>query len=63
MRVWLDPGKLNNFGLTPVDVSDAISTQNVQVTAGELGGLPSAKGQQLNATIIGPQRLQFARGI
>jgi len=58
MRVWLDPGKLNNFGLTPVDVSDAISTQNVQVTAGELGGLPSAKGQQLNATIIGPQRLQ-----
>src|ERR1700674_5076229 len=58
MRVWLDPGKLNNFGLTPVDVSDAISAQNVQVTAGELGGLPSAKGQQLNATIIGPQRLQ-----
>jgi len=58
MRVWLDPGKLNNFGMTPVDVSDAISAQNVQVTAGELGGLPSAKGQQLNATIIGPQRMQ-----
>jgi len=58
MRVWLDPGKLNNYGLTPADVSAAISSQNVQVTAGELGGLPSIKGQRLNATIIGPQRLQ-----
>jgi multidrug efflux pump len=58
MRVWLDPGKLNNYGLTPADISAAIASQNVQVTAGELGGLPSAKGQQLNATVIGPERLQ-----
>jgi multidrug efflux pump len=58
MRVWLDPGKLNNFGMTPADVNAAINSQNVQVTAGELGGLPSVKGQRLNATIIGPQRLQ-----
>jgi multidrug efflux pump len=57
MRIWLDPAKLNNFGLTPVDVSNAISAQNVQVASGELGGLPSGKGQQLNATIIGPTRL------
>jgi multidrug efflux pump len=58
MRIWLDPGKLNNYGLTPVDVSNAIQAQNVQVASGELGGLPSIKGQQLNATIIGPSRLQ-----
>ncbi len=58
MRIWLDPAKLNNFGLTPVDVSAAIAAQNVQVASGELGGLPSVKGQQLNATIIGPTRLQ-----
>jgi multidrug efflux pump len=32
----------------------------VQVASGELGGLPSAKGQRLNATIVGPQRLQTA---
>jgi multidrug efflux pump len=57
MRIWLDPAKLNNYGLTPVDVSNAISAQNVQIASGELGGLPSGKGQQLNATIVGPTRL------
>jgi multidrug efflux pump len=58
MRIWLDHVKLDNFSLTPVDVSNAILAQNVQVAAGELGGLPSVEGQQLNATIIGPSRLQ-----
>ena len=56
MRIWLDPAKLNNYGLTPVDVSNALLAQNVQIPSGELGGLPSIKGQRLNATIIGPQR-------
>jgi hydrophobe/amphiphile efflux-1 (HAE1) family protein len=58
MRVWLDPAKLNNFGLTPLDVSNAIKAQNVQVASGELGGLPAVPGQQLNATILGPSYLQ-----
>lgn len=58
MRIWLDPSKLNNFGLTPGDVRAAIASQNVQVAAGELGGRPSVEGQQLNATVIGPSRLQ-----
>src|SRR6202035_3738715 len=57
MRIWLDPAKLNNYGLTPVDVSNALQAQNLQVPVGELGELPSIKGQQLNATIIGPTRL------
>jgi hydrophobe/amphiphile efflux-1 (HAE1) family protein len=58
MRIWMDPSKLNNYSLTPGDVSAAIAAQNVQVASGELGGLPSAPGQQLNATVIGPSRLQ-----
>jgi len=58
MRVWLDPAKLNNYSLTPSDVSTAITAQNVQIASGELGGLPSQKDQQLNATIIGPSYLQ-----
>lgn len=58
MRIWLDPAKLNNFHLTPSDASRAISAQNVQIAAGELGGLPAAEGQELNATVIGPSRLQ-----
>jgi multidrug efflux pump len=57
MRIWLDPAKLDNFGLTPGDVSAAIQAQNVQVAAGELGGLPAIPNQQLDATIIGPSYL------
>ncbi|MCC2656852.1 MAG: multidrug efflux transporter permease [Panacagrimonas sp.] len=60
MRIWLDPAKLNNFALTPVDVARALQVQNVQIAAGELGGLPAVEGQRLNATIVGPQRLQSA---
>ncbi len=60
MRVWLDPSKLNNFKLTPLDVKSAISAQNAQVSAGQLGGLPAAEGQQLNATITAQTRLKTA---
>ncbi len=60
MRIWLDPAKLNNYSLTPSDVSNALQAQNVQVASGEIGGLPARPGQRLNATIVGPQRLQSA---
>ena len=60
MRIWLDPNKLNQFKLTPLDVKAAITAQNAQVSAGQLGGLPAAKGQQLNATITAHTRLKTA---
>ena len=60
MRIWMDPARLNNFSLTPGDVAYAISNQNVQIASGELGGLPAIKGQELNATVLGPSRLQTA---
>ncbi|GAA5786243.1 efflux RND transporter permease subunit [Chitiniphilus shinanonensis] len=60
MRIWLDPDKLNNFQLTPNDVAQAIRGQNAQVSAGQLGGTPSVKGQRLNATITAQTRLQTA---
>ena len=58
MRIWLDPARMINFGLTPADVAAAVRAQNVQVSNGEMGGLPAVPGQQLNATIIGPSYLQ-----
>ncbi len=58
MRIWLDPARLINFGLTPADVAAAVRAQNVQVSSGEMGGLPAVPGQQINATIIGPSYLQ-----
>ncbi|WP_312240346.1 efflux RND transporter permease subunit [Pantoea sp.] len=57
MRIWMDPAKLNNYQLTPVDVISAINTQNAQVAAGQLGGAPAVPGQQLNASIIAQTRL------
>jgi multidrug efflux pump len=60
MRIWLDPAKLNSFKLNPVEVRAAIAAQNVQISSGQLGGLPAVAGQQLNATIIGKTRLQTA---
>ncbi len=58
MRIWLDPGKLTNFALTPVDVANAIRAQNVQISSGQLGGLPAVANQQLTATIIGKTRFE-----
>ncbi|MGM9486939.1 efflux RND transporter permease subunit [Ideonella sp. YS5] len=60
MRVWLDPNKLDSFKLTPLDVKNAIQAQNAQVSAGQLGGLPSVPQQQLNATITAQTRLKTA---
>jgi multidrug efflux pump len=60
MRIWLNPVKLTNYGLTPTDVNNALQVQNLQVPSGELGGLPSVRGQRLHATIIGPERLTSA---
>ncbi len=58
MRIWLDPAKLNSYLLTPTDVSNAIQAQNAQVSAGQLGGTPAVRGQELNATITAQTRLQ-----
>ena len=51
MRIWLDANKLNSFSLTPVDVSDAVLAQNVQISGGQLGGTPAPASQLLTASI------------
>ncbi|HEY1426504.1 MAG TPA: efflux RND transporter permease subunit [Caulobacteraceae bacterium] len=51
IRIWLDPYKLQSYALMPSDVTNAVLAQNVQITGGQVGGLPSPPGQQLNATI------------
>ena len=58
MRIWLDPYKLYKYGLTTTDITQALQTQNTQVSAGQLGGLPAVPGQQLNATITAQSRLR-----
>lgn len=58
MRIWLDPAKLYSYNLTPLDVQSAIQIQNTDISAGQLGGMPAIKGQQINATIKAQSRLQ-----
>ena len=60
MRVWVDPKKLENYNLSMAEVSSAISSQNVQISAGELGALPNVAGQTISATITVEGQLSTA---
>jgi len=55
MRLWLDPSKLQAYGLTPDDVVSALQQQNVQVAAGQIGQEPAPRGQayQYNVRVAG----------
>ncbi|WP_257541893.1 efflux RND transporter permease subunit [Sphingobium sp. CFD-1] len=58
MRIWLDPYKMANLGITTGDVKNAIRAQNAQISAGQIGGTPSPDGQALNATVTAQSRLR-----
>ena len=51
MRVWLDPDKLKTYGLTVLDVLNAIRHQNIQVASGQLGGPPAPPDQLFQFTV------------
>ena len=61
MRVWLDPKRLQTFGITTADVLAAVQGQNVQVVAGQLGAPPVPKDQPFQFTINALGRLSEAR--
>jgi hydrophobe/amphiphile efflux-1 (HAE1) family protein len=52
MRLWLNPDKLTDYGMTMEDVIAALQAYNVEISAGQFGGAPAVKGQRLNASII-----------
>lgn len=58
MRIWLNPQRLAAVSLMPSDVISALTAQNSEVAAGEVGGLPSPREQMLNATVTAQSRLQ-----
>ena len=58
MRIWLDPDKMHSYNVTTAEVAAAVRAQNADVSSGQLGGTPSRKGQQLNATISAQSRLK-----
>ncbi|MBR6012303.1 MAG: multidrug efflux RND transporter permease subunit [Selenomonadaceae bacterium] len=50
IRIWLNPDKLSEVGLTVSDVKNAISEQNVQAPAGTIGQLPVPTNQEKQYT-------------
>jgi hydrophobe/amphiphile efflux-1 (HAE1) family protein len=51
LRAWLDPDKMAALGIDVSDVLTAISEQNLQVAAGQIGQPPAPKGQQFQLTV------------
>ncbi len=60
MRLWLDPAKMAQRGLTATNVLNALQEQNVQVTAGQIGQPPSAEGQAFQISVRAIGRLSEA---
>ena len=57
MRVWLDNMRMASLGITVGDVKNAISAQNVQISAGALGDRPAPKGQQTRFSVAAQGRM------
>ncbi|WP_321277370.1 multidrug efflux RND transporter permease subunit [Thiomicrorhabdus indica] len=60
MRIWLDPNKLQQFNLTPADISTAIRQQNSQFAAGKFGAEPNTTNQAFTYTVTTSGRLNSA---
>ena len=55
MRIWFDPAKLSAFGLTPLDVKQALDRENVELPSGKIAGdntelTINTKGKLVNET-------------
>ena len=52
MRIWIDPAKLVGFNLASSDVTNALRSQNAQVSSGTIGDLPNLSDQATFATVV-----------
>ncbi|MDX1302065.1 multidrug efflux RND transporter permease subunit [Photobacterium sp.] len=60
MRVWLDPDRMANLGLTTSDVNAALAEQNVQVATGKVGAPPYNNAQEVQFNLVTKGRLESA---
>ncbi|MFG1417347.1 efflux RND transporter permease subunit [Xanthobacter sp. V0B-10] len=60
LRVWMDPDKMQAFGLTPSDVSNSIQKQSQLVTPGQLGIPPAPSNAAFQYTVNVKGRLNDA---
>ena len=47
LRIWIDPAKLTSYGVSVDDISNAIRSQNAQVSPGRVGDAPTVPGQRV----------------
>ncbi len=52
LRIWIDPDKMVGLNLTTDDINAAITAQNAQVAAGQIGASPNPVSQDLTATVL-----------
>ena len=57
MRIWLQPDKMAQLGVTTSEISAAISAQNAQNAAGKIGQEPALDTQKLTYTVTAKGRL------
>ena len=57
MRIWLKPDKLAQLSLTVADVTGALASQNLQVSAGTIGASPQSSAQAFEYTVFTNSRL------
>ena len=60
MRIWLNPDKLANLGVTVTDITNAVKAQNKVNPGGQVGGEPVPPGQQFTYNVRAPGRLPTA---
>ena len=60
MRLWLDPGRMAERGLSATNVLNALQEQNVQVAAGQVGEAPLPAGQAYQVSVRAIGRLAEA---
>ena len=61
MRIWLQPDRLAQLGLTPADVAEAIREQNAQFAAGSIGAEPQESPVEIQYTVTTQGRLTSAK--
>lgn len=57
MRIWLNPDRMAQLGITTGDITNAINAQNAQYAAGKIGADPAPPGQELVYTVTAAGRL------
>lgn len=61
LRIWLKPDRMAELGITAADVQNAVSQQNQQFGAGNIGQAPSQGRMELTYPLVTPGRMKTAR--